>query len=262
MLRARVLTAVVGAPLILSAAWLGGVPLLTVVAVLVLLAAGELAGLVRSQGPHRGLAIAGALTLVGAAYLLEEAYPGPAITLVTVLFLVVFTVAYPRISPSSLCATLFVALYASLLVYAYLLRVLPGGPGFLLLALTGTWAFDTFGYFVGVSVGRIRITPHLSPKKSLEGLLGGLAGAVLAAYAFALITGAVPLGLVLLLGLLIGVAAQLGDLVVSALKRFADVKDAGSLLPGHGGVLDRFDSFLLTAPVVYYLVQVFGVSLP
>ncbi|MGC7880073.1 phosphatidate cytidylyltransferase, partial [Desulforudis sp. 1190] len=59
-----------------------------------------------------------------------------------------------------------------------------------------------------------------------------------------------------------GVAAQAGDLIVSALKRFAGVKDAGSLLPGHGGILDRFDSFMLTAPVVYYLVQIFGVTLP
>jgi len=260
--RTRVLTAVLGAPLVLGAAWLGGVPLLAVVAVLAVLAAGELAGLVRNQGPHRGLAIAGTLALVGAAYFLEEAYPGPTITLVILLFLVIFTAVYPRISPASLCATLFVALYAGLLAYAYLLRVLPGGPGFLLLALAGTWAFDTLGYIVGVSVGRIRITPHLSPKKSLEGLLGGLAGAVLAAYAFVLITGAAPLGLVLLLGLLTGVAAQAGDLIVSALKRFAGVKDAGSLLPGHGGILDRFDSFMLTAPVVYYLVQIFGVTLP
>jgi phosphatidate cytidylyltransferase len=121
--------------------------------------------------------------------------------------------------------------------------------------LTGTWVNDTAAYFVGKFLGRRRLVPSLSPGKTLEGAVGGILGSLLVAIGFIFIYPSLPLLPLLVLGLLVGVAAQVGDLVESVFKRQVGVKDAGNLIPGHGGMLDRLDSMLFTAPLVYYYVQ-------
>lgn len=119
-----------------------------------------------------------------------------------------------------------------------------------LLALAVTWAADVAAYAVGSRIGRRRIAPRLSPGKTIEGTAAGLAAAALTAIGFGAIYGLAPAG-VAIVAVLAGPAALAGDLVESALKRAAGVKDAGGLIPGHGGLLDRIDSLLLVAPVVY-----------
>ncbi|MGE5507384.1 MAG: phosphatidate cytidylyltransferase [Chitinophagales bacterium] len=116
------------------------------------------------------------------------------------------------------------------------------------------WADDILAYFVGVNLGKHRLAPQVSPKKSLEGSLGGIAGAVIVAL---LIRNRLGLGIpqAAVTGLAVAVAGQAGDLVESALKRESGVKDSGRLLPGHGGLLDRFDSSLLAFPVLYVLLR-------
>ena len=121
--------------------------------------------------------------------------------------------------------------------------------------------FDVFAYFVGKRFGRRRLAPILSPKKTLEGAIGGLLGSVLVSYLFAsYIYPFLSLPKMLLLGLMVGVAAEVGDLLESAFKREAGIKDSSMLIPGHGGILDRFDSALFTAPLVYYFVLLFIIS--
>lgn len=252
---ARVVTALVGAPLLLLAAWLGGLYLVAAVALLVLLAQYEFVRLIGDLSPHRGLVFAGGLILVAAAYFSPGRFPDAALLGLLLLYLGAFVFFFPRFGPGSLAGTLLGAVYPGLLVYLYLLRVLPDGWQWLLLVLAVTWAFDIFGYFTGVLLGRTRMTPNLSPKKTVEGLAGGiLAAAAVAAGAGYLVTGGLDWVFVLF-GLLTGAAAQTGDLAASALKRFAGVKDSGRLLPGHGGVLDRFDSMLFSAPLGYYLIR-------
>ncbi len=119
-----------------------------------------------------------------------------------------------------------------------------------LLALAVTWAADIAAYAVGSRIGRRRIAPRLSPGKTVEGTAAGLAAAALTAIGFGAVYDLAPVG-VGIVALLAGPAALAGDLIESALKRAAGVKDAGGLIPGHGGVLDRIDSLLLVAPVVY-----------
>lgn len=122
------------------------------------------------------------------------------------------------------------------------------------LLLFTTWASDTFAYFVGRLCGKHKIVPTISPNKTLEGFIGGFIGCVLTGLIFAYIVG-LPLVFGSIIGLLSGVFAPLGDLMESKLKRDCGVKDSGVLLPGHGGVLDRFDSLLYTAPMaVLYLL--------
>lgn len=133
------------------------------------------------------------------------------------------------------------------------------GTFFLWLALIATWASDTFAFFVGSAVGCHKLAPAISPNKSIEGLVGGLCGAMLAAWLCGWAANVSPITC-LIAGALVGVAAPLGDLVESALKRFCGVKDSGNVLPGHGGVLDRFDSVLFSVPIVYYYVIMFVVS--
>lgn len=117
------------------------------------------------------------------------------------------------------------------------------------LLLLTTWASDTFAYFAGVKWGKRKIVPNISPNKSLEGYVGGFIGCLLTGIIYAVIVG-IPFSLGLGAGLLTGIAAPLGDLFESKLKRACGVKDSGVLLPGHGGVLDRFDSLLFSAPMI------------
>ena len=119
-----------------------------------------------------------------------------------------------------------------------------------LLALAVTWAADIAAYAVGSRIGTRRIAPRLSPGKTVEGTIAGLAAAALVAIGIGALYGLAPVG-VAIVALLAGPAALAGDLFESALKRAAGVKDAGGLIPGHGGLLDRIDSLLLVAPVVY-----------
>lgn len=119
-----------------------------------------------------------------------------------------------------------------------------------LLALVVTWVADIAAYAVGSRFGRRRIAPRLSPRKTVEGTVAGLAAAALTAIAFGAVYALAPVG-VAIIAVLAGPAALAGDLIESALKRAAGAKDAGGLIPGHGGVLDRIDGLLLVAPLVY-----------
>lgn len=128
------------------------------------------------------------------------------------------------------------------------------GAWLVLFVVLTTWASDTAAYFVGRAVGRRRLAPEISPGKTVEGAAGGLLAALLAAGLLGTALGLAPAP-GLLLGLLVGVVGAIGDLCESALKRDLGLKDFGALLPGHGGVLDRFDSLLFTAPAIYYALM-------
>jgi len=159
--------------------------------------------------------------------------------------------------PSAGISSSAVLLVAFPLSFAVRLHGIPDyGPKFLLFALVLTWAGDTAAYFVGRRVGKHPLAPHISPKKTWEGSIGSMFGSLLVAYAFSYWIK-IPLSHLLLMAGLGNIAGQMGDLLESAYKRSAGVKDSGGLLPGHGGVLDRIDALILCIPVVwYYLVLV------
>jgi phosphatidate cytidylyltransferase len=130
------------------------------------------------------------------------------------------------------------------------------GPRLLLFALVITWAADSVAYFAGRAFGKHALAPHISPKKTWEGSIAGVAGSLLVGYVFHFWL-TIPVGHLLAMALVGNVAGQMGDLLESACKRSAGVKDSGGLLPGHGGILDRIDALILCIPVVwYYLVLV------
>lgn len=134
--------------------------------------------------------------------------------------------------------------------------VMDYGCALIWIALIGTWSSDTFAYFSGYFLGKHKLCPEVSPKKTVEGFIGGVLGTMvmvtLVGTSFTFSVGKMAL-----LGLLIALAATVGDLVESAIKRYTGIKDSGNLIPGHGGVLDRFDSVMFTVPFVYYFTQFF-----
>lgn len=119
-----------------------------------------------------------------------------------------------------------------------------------------TWASDTFAYFIGSLFGSHKLAPRISPNKTIEGFLGSIVGTTAAAIIFGSLIFNFPLMQMAQAGILLSIAATLGDLVESVIKRFARIKDSGFLIPGHGGVLDRFDSIFFTAPIFYYFAVI------
>jgi phosphatidate cytidylyltransferase len=144
--------------------------------------------------------------------------------------------------------------------FAGLILRLHDGVGLLLGLVLCAVAYDISGYLAGRRFGRRHIAPQISPNKTVEGLLAGMGGSVV--IGFVLVGAISPWGhfSALALGVLVAVMAPLGDLCESLLKRDLGVKDLGGLLPGHGGVLDRFDAMLFALPAVYYLIKLLGVA--
>jgi phosphatidate cytidylyltransferase len=136
------------------------------------------------------------------------------------------------------------------------LRMLPQGREWIFMTLIVVMSCDSFAYFIGRSLGKNKLYPAVSPNKSIEGALGGLFGSILAVlivkYTFLPVIGVFG---TVLIGLVLGVMGQLGDLFESLLKRACQVKDSGTMIPGHGGILDRLDSLLFAFPIVYYIAR-------
>lgn len=163
------------------------------------------------------------------------------------------------------CKMFFQTMYVIFLfAHIILVRCLPYGSYLVWIIFITAWLSDTTAFTVGKLFGRNKLLPEISPKKTIEGALGGLLGSVIFNLIFVAIVGAVKdwnvnYLSIIILSLIAGVLSQLGDLVASSIKREHNIKDYSNLLPGHGGVLDRFDSVLFVAPAVYYFVFIFPV---
>ena len=177
--------------------------------------------------------------------------------LVLLMFVYVFT--YPTYEAGQVMPALFGIVYvAVMLSFIYLTRELPGGKFHVWLIFLCSWGCDTCAYCVGMLIGKHKMAPKLSPKKSVEGGIGGIAGAALIAVLYALAinhwgNAGVSVASFAMIGAAGGAISQIGDLAASAIKRNHDIKDYGKLIPGHGGILDRFDSIIFTAPIIFYL---------
>ena len=167
--------------------------------------------------------------------------------------------AYPKYNTQQIFAAFFGVLYvAVMLSFIYRTRLLDGGVFTVWLVFVCSWGCDTCAYCVGKLIGKHKMAPVLSPKKSVEGGIGGILGAALigALYALAINhweNAEADVLTYVIIGAAGGAISQIGDLAASAIKRYHNIKDYGKLIPGHGGILDRFDSVIFTAPIIYYL---------
>ena len=182
-------------------------------------------------------------------------YGTMAIIISMILILFVYVFGYPKYHAEQVMAAFFGMVYvAVMLSFIYLTRNLPDGKFLVWLIFLCSWGCDTCAYCVGMLIGKHKMAPVLSPKKSIEGAVGGVAGAALLGVIYAAATQGkmAEYALICAVGALI---SMVGDLAASAIKRNQNIKDYGKLIPGHGGILDRFDSVIITAPVIYYLAK-------
>jgi len=253
-----VLTAVVSIPLLLGVAWAGGWVFAGSIAVVAGIAAGEYAKLAERRGTKVPI---GWVVLASAAFPLVTQHYGqaPWAVFVASIMAILAVRGMSARAPASIAPGLVGFLYVGgALAHLVLLRRLPQGHHAVLLVFFLTWACDTGAYGVGSMWGRRRPWPTLSPSKSAEGAAAGLVAPIIVAVALRgwLLPHASPWEAAGLGGL-IGVVAQIGDLVESGWKREAGVKDSSGVLPGHGGFLDRFDSMMWSAPFTYYVITAF-----
>ena len=173
------------------------------------------------------------------------------VSLILVMFVYVFT--YPKYHANQVMAAFFGVVYvAVMLSFILMTRNLPDGKFIVWLIFLCSWGCDTCAYCVGMLIGKHKMAPVLSPKKSVEGGVGGVVGAALLGVIYAAATQGpmVEYAVICGIGALI---SMVGDLAASAIKRNQGIKDYGKLIPGHGGILDRFDSVIFTAPIIYFL---------
>jgi phosphatidate cytidylyltransferase len=274
MLWKRLLTAAVGISAAIFLINGGGIPYYIVVNILMLIALWEFMSMLQRSNfaPSLTISIVIGLLMIAVAYWGNSEEMGFLITalMLSVLLKLIFnndTFTVPD-AAFTILGTLYVGWLFSFLI---LLRNVSSeitdtplsqmslGAIFTWLAVLTTWASDTFAYFIGKAFGKRKLCPHISPGKTVEGLFGGLAGSLIVAVSVGL---AVKLPIVhsAILGLIIGTLAPLGDLVESVFKRFSGVKDSGKIFPGHGGVLDRFDSIFFVIPAAYYYIRAFLIN--
>jgi len=267
----RLLSAGLFLPFLVLVAWMGGIAYLLLTLLVVGLGLREFYLLLEAKGlsPHWKSGMFAVLLLPIATYVrlrtdrTEEWNLGAFLTvLIGAILLAELRRGAGKQAVANSAATFLGVLYIGWLgSHLGALRELPGpfrlpyseGMSFALLPFFLTWTCDTAAYLVGRATGRRKLMPSVSPQKSVEGAVAGLAASVGAAFLarlwFAPYLSAADAAI---LGVLVGVFGQLGDLVESLLKRDADTKDSSRLIPGHGGVMDRFDSLFFTAPIVYY----------
>ncbi len=171
-----------------------------------------------------------------------------------------YVIRFPKYKSQQIISAIFAFLYAPVMLsFIYQTRETQYGIYLVWLILISSWGCDTCAYVVGMLIGRKKIFPTLSPKKSLEGCIGGVAGSALlgGSYAYFLVDKVIVdqnvLWAIVFICIFGSVASMVGDLAASAIKRNHDIKDYGKLIPGHGGIMDRFDSVIVTAPMIYFL---------
>lgn len=274
----RWLTAAIAMPIVLAFAWLGGWWSFVGLTLVVLLAIYELHMMMLHGGYHPIMPITVGLSLL---FLVAAMFPRQHLLLIEVglaaFLLLSFLWLFLRKNLDGAMVdwslTLAIAVYVGWSMSSFLLLrgyapvwpfssepwwILPRGVWWTLVALLGVWGFDAAAFFAGRYFGRHKLAPQISPAKTWEGVAGGLLLSIVAALLFTVKPLGLPWYLAIVLGIVIGCAAVLGDLAESLLKRQTHVKDSGHFMPGHGGMLDRIDSLIFAAIVVYIFVQLVG----
>lgn len=203
-----------------------------------------------------------ALTIV--SYISQE-YVATAIFLFIALFLIMMLFNHKEYTFSKVSLFITVSTMISLsFLHVIMVRRLGNENLDVLVVLIGSWITDTCAYFTGFFLGKHKLAPEISPKKTIEGSIGGILGVILTLVAYAYAIGnimnvSVNVVSAVVIGLVAGIVSQFGDLCASIIKREHNIKDFGNIMPGHGGVMDRFDSLLFVAPAVYYILKFYPI---
>jgi phosphatidate cytidylyltransferase len=257
VLLTRALVGILGVPLAILVVYTGGIPLLVSLIILSLLGLHEFYRMTRSYRPNLLAGYIGAAVILWGAY---DTQMAGVLRGVIALFVLTFLLhAIRGLKPEmvgEMAVTFFGSCYVSVgFAFLMLLRSPDYGISLAIVVLLATWTSDTVAYAVGHFYGHHRITPVASPNKTLEGTAAGFIGTILVVLVAGKSLGWMEAWQSFVLGLTIALAAPVGDLFESYLKRASHVKDAGTIIPGHGGILDRFDSLLFAGVAAYYIVS-------
>ena len=241
----------------------GGYVLLAVCGIISLIGLGELYKVFKIEKTLLG-AVGYIATVVFYLNLVFGFVPEMMLFVITLLIvcMCVFVFRYPKYHASQVIAAFIGVFYVAVMIsYVYQTRSLAGGLFLVWLIFLCSWGCDTCAYCVGMLFGKHKMAPVLSPKKSVEGAVGGVVGAAVLAVIYGFLFKG-PMGAdnrsIVIMAIICAAGALLsmvGDLAASAIKRNYEIKDYGKLIPGHGGILDRFDSVIFTAPVIFYLAK-------
>ena len=267
-MKVRVLSAVGIAVLLVITLVMGGYVLAGALLILSMIAYTEVntaCGIAEERGFNL-IGIAGNLGICAHYFFLmrnqDLTMMAPVIMTTLVVMLLCYVVRYPRYHIGVVLITLFSFLYAPMMLsFLYLIRGMEYGAFYAWLPFAA-WVSDSCAYLVGVRYGKHKLSPKLSPKKSVEGALGGVIGTAVAGLIYGAIVAAFAtkdykmIFVFALIGLVASALSQIGDLVASGIKRDHKIKDYGKLIPGHGGIMDRFDSVVFITPMIYFLLKV------
>lgn len=189
----------------------------------------------------------------------DECFGILVLTATAIAMMIAYVATFPKYTIEDIAKGYFGVIYVAVMIsYIYLTRQLPDGEYLAWLIFICSWGSDSFAYLAGVAFGKHKMTPKLSPKKSYEGAVGGIAGAAVLGELFGVLvkylTGADYMAAFTAASAIGATISIFGDLAASAIKRNKDIKDYGRLIPGHGGILDRYDSVIFTAPIVYWVL--------
>ncbi len=260
----RSITILLGVPVILACVYYGGWPFLIMVLALALIAVNEFYNLMMKKGYFPAYYVGNIITasfIIFAYYALKRNWE-PAHSAILTLAAAIAMIAGVFLKREKdtivdVAVTILGMVYVGwFLSYLFFIRSLTEHGGYLFFLLFAVWAMDIAAYLAGRVFGHTKLMPSISPKKTWEGAIAGFVVCLIAAAIFSQ-TAQLPLGHALILGVLIGIFGQISDLIESLIKREAGAKDSSDLIPGHGGVLDRIDSFVLTAPLMYYYLILF-----
>lgn len=260
MLRARVLSAIVLIPVVMLLGYLGGIPWALGIVLVGAVAWGEMSRLLQRSdfAVDRLVGLSFVVLTIAGAYLKGSGRVRVDLLPPLLVLLIMASLIYALYDKSdrptqNWAINVASALYLGVMLsYFVTLRERPNGMNWVFFALFMTWIGDTAAYFVGSSLGRHKLWPRISPKKTWEGLGGEIAGCMIAGPLIGAWLVDINLWQGLLIGVLVAVLGTFGDFAVSLLKRMAHVKDSGKLIPGHGGILDRLDSLMFTFPLIAY----------
>ena len=254
MLTQRVITAVIGIPILLVPLYFGGLAWRLLISIIILLGMLEFARM-SGAGVYLDYMIVSGLSFLVVTY---NGIDGTALLLWFVFQLLYYLirVTFSGMQNFSSAFNLLAVFYVAVLLSFLVLVREHYGVLWTLFGFLNTWFTDTGAYFGGSKFGKRKLAPKISPNKSVEGALFGLLAAACTGLVFAIGTGESPVRLIIF-SLVLSVCAQVGDLIESAFKRERSIKDSGSLLPGHGGILDRFDSLALVFPMLFALLTLF-----
>ena len=270
----RVISGLVLGAIAIGAIWAGGIYFAIAIAVFAAIALFELFGAFKKKG-HKPILGAGIIMLLASVAPIVTDYTAPAVIrfkgignvnifapLMVAAILYVLTaivVKHNKYNVVDGALTIFAGAYIVFLFsYFVMLRNLEAGAYMTLLAIIGCIGADSAAFFVGCKFGKKKLIPAVSPNKTVAGSIAAFGGGIVACLAFGLLLMALErfpqmaIYHYIIIGVIIGGVAQIGDLCASAMKRYCGIKDFGKIIPGHGGILDRFDAYLLAVPVVYY----------